>query len=72
MKEYETQAYWLNKVDEIEEKIVKRNKESRCASCNIQTPYLMDYSLPEDPEFVMQVCGCCLNRYNELDKWSVV
>lgn len=67
----ETSNYWNSKADEMEDKIMKRNKDKRCASCNVQTPFLMDYSIPEDPDFVMKVCGCCLNRYQELDTWRI-
>lgn len=63
--------YWNRKVDEVENEMMERYKSGRCASCNVKSDYLFDYKPINDSEFIAKVCGCCLNRYQEIDKWRV-
>lgn len=65
------QKYWDDKCDKIEVLMMDRNKNGCCANCNIKTDFLFDYKTDKDYEFTAKLCGCCLDRFKEIDKWSI-
>ena len=63
--------YWQKKQYDLEDKMLALAEQNKCAGCGEEMTFIFSYKIPES-DFIAKICGCCMNRYDGLDRWNII